>query len=378
MQKSLTNFASNVGRVGSSLGMAFPGANSGNTGWWPSSFGQPNGSDRTNCFPQPGQGNFGTFGVEGMNGSDQLQQQMFGTAMNMMQMCMMMMMSQMSGQQGMFGGSNFGGQGGSQSGSPINDFLGGGGGGGGGGPSAYGPQAGGGGGGGGGYAPQAGGGGGAAPSGASAGSPNGGAAPANGYSDPGPAPALPSGPAGKVGNIDVEKIVSVLDPQYQDSARQHFPGIVAEAQKQGVTNKAQLAYILATTVHESNAGKSMEEFADGSAYEGRGDLGNNQAGDGKRFKGRGYVQVTGRNNYKDWSNKLGVDLVGNPQLATRPDLAAKILVGGMKTGSFTGVKLDDFINNQGTDFNGARKIVNGTDKAGHIAGIAQRIMGAMS
>lgn len=180
MPKTTINISPNHGNLGASAakGGLWSGSssNSGSTGWWPSSFGQPNGGERTSCFPLPGQGNSGTPGVEGMNGSDQLQQQMFGTAMNMMQMCMMMMMNQMSGQQGMFGGSNFGGQGGSQSGSPINDFLGGGngggggyggGGGGGGGPSAYGPQAGGGGGGYGGggvggpigYAPQGGGGG---------------------------------------------------------------------------------------------------------------------------------------------------------------------------------------------------------------------------
>ena len=160
-------------------------------------------------------------------------------------------------------------------------------------------------------------------------------------------------------------------------ARCPWPAIVAECQKQKVTNKAQIAYILATTVHESGAGKYMEEIASGSAYEGRRDLGNTQSGDGVRYKGRGYVQITGRNNYTNWGKKLGIDLVGNPELAERPEIAAKILVGGMKGGSFTGKGLDDYINGSKTDFVGARRIVNGTDKASTFANTAQKILAAM-
>lgn len=195
------------------------------------------------------------------------------------------------------------------------------------------------------------------------------------YGSTGP---LPSGPAGRIGNIDVGKLVQALPASQRRAANQHFPVIVEEAQKQGITNKAQLAYILATSVHESGAGAHMEEFASGRAYEGRRDLGNSQSGDGVRYKGRGYVQITGRRNYADWSRRLGVDLVGNPRLAQDPRIAAKILVGGMKDGTFTGKKLDQYINGSQTDFTGARRIVNGTDKAGSIANIAQRLLGAMN
>ncbi|MFN8612570.1 MAG: glycoside hydrolase family 19 protein [Vulcanimicrobiota bacterium] len=176
---------------------------------------------------------------------------------------------------------------------------------------------------------------------------------------------------------NVENLVNALDPGYREAARANFPIILGECQKQGVTDKAQIAYILATTVHESGAGKYMEEFASGEAYEGRGDLGNNQAGDGKRYKGRGYVQITGRNNYTNWSKKLGLDLVGNPDLAKKPEIAARILVEGMKEGSFTGKKLSDFIGGGKQDFEGARRIVNGTDKAGTFANTARKLMAAM-
>lgn len=180
------------------------------------------------------------------------------------------------------------------------------------------------------------------------------------------------------GPIDVEKIVKALPASNQQAARTHFPGILAECQNQGVTDKAQIAYILATTVHESGAGAHMTEFASGNAYNGRSSLGNTQPGDGPRFKGRGYVQVTGRNNYTNWSQKLGVDLVGNPELASQPGTAARILVQGMKEGSFTGKKLGDYVGEGRQDFEGARRVVNGTDKAGPIADTARKILSAMN
>lgn len=194
----------------------------------------------------------------------------------------------------------------------------------------------------------------------------------------GPGGSPPMGPAGNVGNVNIERLVAALPRGHQNAARQHFPTIVAEANRQGVTNKAQLAYILATTVHESGAGAHMEEFASGRAYEGRRSLGNTQPGDGVRFKGRGYVQITGRRNYTDWSRRLGMDLVGNPNLAKNPQVAARILVGGMKDGTFTGRRLDQYINNNQTDFRNARRIVNGMDKADTFAQTAQRLLAAMN
>jgi predicted chitinase len=112
----------------------------------------------------------------------------------------------------------------------------------------------------------------------------------------------------------------------------------------------------------------MIELATGDAYEGRLDLGNTNPGDGRRFKGRGFVQITGRTNYTKWGKRLGLDLVGKPEIASRPDVAAQILVLGMRDGSFTSLKLDDFI---GGDFVSSRKIINGLDRAEHIAAIAK-------
>ncbi|WP_155293634.1 glycoside hydrolase family 19 protein [Rhodococcoides fascians] len=79
--------------------------------------------------------------------------------------------------------------------------------------------------------------------------------------------------------------------------------------------------------HESGGLKWMEEIADGSAYEGRRDLGNTQQGDGRRFKGRGPIQVTGRHNYgklSEWAHSKGIvdsptKFVDNPQLLSQPE-----------------------------------------------------------
>lgn len=134
---------------------------------------------------------------------------------------------------------------------------------------------------------------------------------------------------------------------------------------------AQAAYILGTAYHESDRFRTMEEYASGAAYEGRKTLGNTQPGDGVRFKGRGFVQITGRRNYTDWAKRLGVDLVGNPALAARLDHATTILIDGMMLGTFTGKKLPDYVAGAKKDYVGARRVVNGTDRAAMIATYAR-------
>lgn len=88
------------------------------------------------------------------------------------------------------------------------------------------------------------------------------------------------------------------------------------------------------------------------------------------WHGRGYVQLTWEHNYKKASDLLGVDLIADPDKALDPDIAAKVLVIGSRDGWFTGRKLSDYITLRKSDFAGARRIINGTDKAGTIAGIA--------
>lgn len=81
---------------------------------------------------------------------------------------------------------------------------------------------------------------------------------------------------------------------------------------------------LAQIAHESAEFRYLEEIASGSAYEGRADLGNTQPGDGVRFKGRGWFQLTGRRNYGRAQAALGIPLVEHPELAAHPENAAKV------------------------------------------------------
>jgi predicted chitinase len=145
----------------------------------------------------------------------------------------------------------------------------------------------------------------------------------------------------------------------------------------GVNDKSHVAYILASAHHESGMGKQMTEGADGRAYEGRVDLCNNQPGDGPRYKGRGFVQITGRCNYTFYkefllTRGLNFDLVNAPQRATEREIAAIILVHGMRSGRFTGSRLAQFGSDCNFDFVNARRVVNGLDRAARIAAIARR------
>ena len=85
-------------------------------------------------------------------------------------------------------------------------------------------------------------------------------------------------------------------------------------------NELRFAHFLAQLAHESGNFRYMEEIASGAAYEGRKDLGNTQPGDGKRFKGRGPIQLTGRANYRKYGQQLGIDFENNPAIVAIPSV----------------------------------------------------------
>lgn len=177
----------------------------------------------------------------------------------------------------------------------------------------------------------------------------------------------------------IEQILNIAKPPstIRPFVRKNLPIILHECLKNGVIDRGQIAYVFATVHHESHFGRFMIELASGTQYEGRTDLGNTQPGDGRRFKGRGFVQITGRRNYTSWSKKLGIDLIGHPEKAAIPETAAIILVRGMRDGSFTGVGLSRFIAGNRRDFFHARRIVNGLDRADDIRDIAEDYFKAM-
>ena len=98
----------------------------------------------------------------------------------------------------------------------------------------------------------------------------------------------------------------------------------------GYTNKNERAMFLAQMAHESGNFRYDEEIWGPTpaqkGYEGRSDLGNNQPGDGYKYRGRGYIQLTGRANYRQYGKLLGVDLENNPDLAKDPNIAARVAI----------------------------------------------------
>lgn len=148
------------------------------------------------------------------------------------------------------------------------------------------------------------------------------------------------------------------------------------------TPRRQLAYCLATFKWETaHTFKPIKEYG-GSAYFNRRygpqtkvgkQLGNIKAGDGARFCGRGFVQLTGRSNYFKAGKFVGVDLINNPEKACNPDIAYRIAVEGMLEGWFTGKRLSHyFADGKLPQWEQARRIINGMDKASKIASIARQ------
>lgn len=92
--------------------------------------------------------------------------------------------------------------------------------------------------------------------------------------------------------------------------------------KYGIVTARRAAAAVAQFAHESAGFRTTTEYADGSAYEGRRDLGNVSPGDGRRYKGRGYIQITGRGNYAAVTRAFGVNLLAAPGLLATPKYAA--------------------------------------------------------
>ena len=179
---------------------------------------------------------------------------------------------------------------------------------------------------------------------------------------------------------------------FYSSVRPMFHGILSQQQVDGI--EALLAateglpitfraYLMATAAHETDqtmqpiteygGRKYFEKYDTGKLAKA---LGNTPAadGDGYTYRGRGYVQLTGRANYAKAGDALGLDLLRKPDLALQPSVAALILVRGCSDGWFTGKKLGDYLPG---DYRGARHVVNGLDKADLIAGYAREFEAAL-
>ena len=142
-----------------------------------------------------------------------------------------------------------------------------------------------------------------------------------------PTVAAPAGDseAGKAYMAKMIGIIKQVSPNStQTECAQFVPPLLRAMCAASLTSKNQLIAMVATVDVENGAFRSIEEYATGDDYEPRTDLGNNQPGDGRKFKGRGYIQITGRTNYTAISKQFNVDLLSDPtKLLKDTELAAK-------------------------------------------------------
>lgn len=128
--------------------------------------------------------------------------------------------------------------------------------------------------------------------------------------------------------VTPQLVVNILNCPIDDP-QTYLPGIILALKEKDMNNRLTLVATLATIGVETGGFKPIDEQGDDEYftenYEWRSDLGNDQAGDGARYHGRGYLQITGRANYREYGQKLGVDLESNPDLALDPIISARIL-----------------------------------------------------
>ena len=149
-----------------------------------------------------------------------------------------------------------------------------------------------------------------------------------------------------------------------NNIRKHLPAVLMGLEEFGLTDRPMVLMALATIRAESAGFEPISEFrskyntAPGgkpfALYDIRPDLGNNAPGDGVKFRGRGFVQLTGRFNYQKIGKQIGVDLDATPDMANDSQTAGRILARFLKNAETRIRKALDM-----DDLKTARKLVNG-------------------
>lgn len=146
---------------------------------------------------------------------------------------------------------------------------------------------------------------------------------------PGPAPTATGAQARPITLADLAAIMPASSEAHRRDA---LAGLNAAMQEFGIDTRLRQAHFLAQAAYESGELRSLEEAWTGSAQQLRYEppstlatsLGNVEPGDGRRYRGRGYVSLTGRSNYKTYGDALGIDLLAQPDLAARWDVGARV------------------------------------------------------
>lgn len=157
------------------------------------------------------------------------------------------------------------------------------------------------------------------------------------------------------GDLDKTKLRGIMPATTIPKLNQYSDQLFTGMKLRSITTPLRQAHFLAQLGHESMSFVYSEEIASGEAYENREDLGNTQPGDGKRFKGRGLIQVTGRDNYEAYSKDKGRNFTddNNPALlATDPALVVDVSCWYWHTHDLNALADAD-------DIMGITKVING-------------------
>ncbi|WP_431494820.1 glycoside hydrolase family 19 protein [Pseudomonas brassicacearum] len=126
--------------------------------------------------------------------------------------------------------------------------------------------------------------------------------------------------------VTAQQLLQIL-PNAGAKAGAFAPALNTAMGRYQIVGPKRVASFIAQIGHESGHLRYVRELwgptPAQSRYEGREDLGNTQPGDGFRFRGRGLIQITGRANYAECSEALGLDLISHPELLEQPEWAAK-------------------------------------------------------
>ena len=140
------------------------------------------------------------------------------------------------------------------------------------------------------------------------------------------------------------------------NVRHYWPPLKTALTEQGLGDRPSTIAALATVATEVPDFAPINEYGSTAyfrrMYEGRADLGNTRAGDGARYHGRGFIQLTGRANYRGYGRRLGVPLERNPDLALDPKIASRVLAAYMKDHGIGALAARG-------DWRGVRRAVNG-------------------
>ena len=170
------------------------------------------------------------------------------------------------------------------------------------------------------------------------------------------------------GELNLSVLQGIMPAANDAKVELYLPYLLTKMEDREINTPLCRAHFLAQIGHESGALRYNEELASGAAYEDRSDLGNTEDGDGRRFKGRGLIQLTGRANYRDYGKSIGIDLTVDEnwlQVARDPALAVDVACWFWETRKLNQLAEDDDVVAVTRRINGG---TNGlADRRGYLA-----------